>query len=236
MIEITNLHKRFGKFVALHDVSLSINRGSVTGIIGPNGSGKSTLIKCLLGLVNPTSGTITVNGSVLDGACDYRQSIGYVPQIARFPQDLTGSEIIEVVKGLRKEPATLERELVERFDLRHELAKRTRALSGGTRQKLSMVLAGMYDPELLILDEPTAGLDPVANIRLKQFIADHRDQKRTVLITTHIMSDLEEMADEVVIIIDGRIRFAGPIRELKLQTGELRLEVAVARLLEREAA
>ncbi len=99
-----------------------------------------------------------------------------------------------------------------------------------------MVLAGMYDPELLILDEPTAGLDPVANIRLKQFIADHRDQKRTVLITTHIMSDLEEMADEVVIIIDGRIRFAGPIHELKLQTGELRLEVAVARLLEREAA
>ncbi len=178
MIEVTNLHKRFGKFVALHDVSLSIERGNVTEVSsGPNGSSKSTLIECLLGLVNPTSGTITINGSVLDGACDYRQSIGYVPQIARFPQDLTGNEIIDIVKGLRKEPATLERELVERFDLRHGLAKRTRALSGGTRQKLSMVLAGMYDPGLLILDEPTAGLDPVSNIRLRQFIGDHRNQE-----------------------------------------------------------
>lgn len=236
MIEVSNLHKRFGKFAALHDVSLSIKRGSITGIIGPNGSGKSTLIKCLLGLVKPTSGTITVNGYVLDGSCAYRESIGYVPQIARFPQDLTGSEIISIVKGLRKEPARLEHELIDRFDLRHELNKRTRALSGGTRQKLSMVLAGMYDPELLILDEPTAGLDPVSNIRLKQFLAHHRDQKRTVLITTHIMSDLEELAEEVIVIIDGRIRFAGPIRELKLQTGELRLDLAVARLLDKDAA
>lgn len=236
MIEISHLHKRFGKFVALHDVSLSINRGSVTGIIGPNGSGKSTIIKCLLGLVKPTSGTITVSGYVLDGSCEYRRSIGYVPQIARFPQDLTGSEIIGIVKGLRAEQAPLEHELIERFDLRHELGKRARALSGGTRQKLSMVLAGMYDPELLILDEPTAGLDPISNIRLKQFLADHRDQKRTVLITTHIMNDLEELAEEVIVIIEGRIRFSGPIRDLKLQTGELRLDVAVARLLERGAA
>lgn len=236
MIEVDHLHKRFGKFVALHDVSLSIKRGSVTGVIGPNGSGKSTLIKCLLGLVRPTSGSIAINGTVLDGSSEYRQAIGYMPQIARFPQDLTVSEIIGVVKGLRKEKATLESELINRFDLKQALTKRTRTLSGGTRQKLSMVLAGMYDPDLLILDEPTAGLDPISNINLKDFLIAHRETKRTVLITTHIMSDLEELADEVVVIIDGRIRFSGPIRDLKVQTGEIRLDVAVARLLESDAA
>ncbi len=236
MIEVDHLHKRFGKFVALHDVSLSIKRGSVTGVIGPNGSGKSTLIKCLLGLVRPTSGSIAINGTVLDGSSEYRQAIGYMPQIARFPQDLTVSEIIGVVKGLRKEKATLESELINRFDLKQALTKRTRTLSGGTRQKLSMVLAGMYDPDLLILDEPTAGLDPISNISLKDFLTAHRETKRTVLITTHIMSDLEELADEVVVIIDGRIRFSGPIRDLKVQTGEIRLDVAVARLLESDAA
>ncbi len=236
MIEVTRLHKRFGKFVALHDVSLSIKRGSVTGVIGPNGSGKSTLIKCMLGLVRPTSGSISINGTVLDGSSDYRQAIGYMPQIARFPQDLTVGEIIDLVKGLRKEKATLESELINRFDLKQALAKRTRTLSGGTRQKLSMVLAGMYDPDLLILDEPTAGLDPISNINLKDFLAAYREKKRTVLVTTHIMSDLEELADEVIVIIDGRIPFSGPIRDLKVQTGELRLDVAVARLLESEAA
>ena len=236
MIEINNLHKRFGKFVALHDVSLSIKRGSITGVIGPNCSGKSTLIKCILGLVRPTSGSIAVNGTVLDGSCEYRQMIGYMPQIARFPQDLTVGEIIGIVKGLRKEKAILESELINRFDLKQALSKRTRTLSGGTRQKLSMVLAGMYDPDLLILDEPTAGLDPISNINLKNFLAAHRDKKRTVLVTTHIMSDLEELADEVIVIIDGRIRFSGPIRDLKIQTGELRLDVAVARLLESDAA
>ena len=236
MIEVDHLHKRFGKFVALHDVSLSIKRGSVTGVIGPNGSGKSTLIKCLLGLVRPTSGSIAINGTVLDGSSEYRQAIGYMPQIARFPQDLTVSEIIGVVKGLRKEKATLESELINRFDLKQALTKRTRTLSGGTRQKLSMVLAGMYDPDLLILDEPTAGLDPISNINLKDFLTAHRETKRTVLITTHIMSDLEELADEVIVIIDGRIRFSGPIRDLKVQTGEIRLDVAVARLLESDAA
>ncbi len=236
MIEIAHLHKRFGRFVALHDISLTINRGTVTGIIGPNGSGKSTLIKCLLGLVRPTSGTITLNGTLLNGSCDYRHAIGYVPQTARFPQDLTGSEIIGIVKGLRKEPAVLEQGLIELFNLQHELDKRSRALSGGTRQKLSMVLAGMYDPELLILDEPTAGLDPVSNIRLKQFLASQRTQHRTVLVTTHIMSDLEEVANEVIVIIEGHVRFAGPIRDLKQQTGELRLDIAVARLLDRGAA
>ena len=236
MIEITRLHKRFGQFVALHEIDLSIERGKVTGIIGPNGSGKSTLMKSLLGLVTPTSGSITINGYLLNGSSDYRRSLGYVPQIARFPMDLTGREVINVVKGLRNEPARLESELIELFGLESELPKRTRAMSGGTRQKLSVVLACMYDPTLVICDEPTAGLDPIANTRLKGYLRALKQRERTVLITTHIMSDLEEIADNVVVLLEGRVRFSGSIRDLKLKTDEPRLEAAVARLLERGAA
>ncbi len=236
MIEISRLHKRFGRFVALHEIDLFIERGKVTGIIGPNGSGKSTLMKSLLGLVTPTSGTITINGYLLNGASDYRRSLGYVPQLARFPLDLTGREVIDVVKGLRDEGARLESELIRLFGLESEISKRVRAMSGGTRQKLSVVLACMYDPALLICDEPTAGLDPIANTRLKDLLLSLKEKKRTVLITTHIMSDLEEVADNVVVLLEGRVRFAGAIRELKLATDEPRLEAAVARLLEKGAA
>ena len=217
-------------------MSLSIDRERTVGIIGPNGSGKSTLIKCFLGLVTPTEGTISINGYLLNGSSEYRRSIGYVPQIARFPQDLTGQEIIGIIRGLRSGQAPLEPELIERFDLRRELGKRTRAMSGGTRQKLSAVLACMYDPELLILDEPTAGLDPVSNSQLKEYILSLKMSGRTVLLTTHIMNDLEELADDVIILLEGRIRFFGAVRDLREQTGVLRLDMAVARLLERGAA
>ncbi len=236
MIEISRLHKRYGRFVALHEVSLSLERGKVTGIIGPNGSGKSTLMKTLLGLVTPSLGSITINGYLLDGSCEYRRTLGYVSQIARFPQDLTGREVIDIVKGLRSDPAPLENELIALFDLENELPKRTRAMSGGTRQKLSVVLACMFDPQLLICDEPTAGLDPVTNTRLKDYLLSLRHRQRTILITTHIMSDLDEIADNVVVLLEGRVRFSGAVRDLKLTTEEPRLEAAVARLLERGAA
>ncbi len=236
MIEISKVTKQFGKFVALRDVSLSLERGRVTGIIGPNGSGKSTLIKSILGLVTPTTGTITVNGYLLDGSAEYRQWIGYMPQIARFPQDLKGYEILAMVKQLRPNIPTLEKELIDLFGLEHELPKRVRTLSGGTRQKLSTVVSCMYDPELLIFDEPTAGLDPLASTRLKEYILSLKARERTVLITTHIMGDLEELADDVVLLLEGKVRFAGSVRDLKMQTNEPRLEAAVARILERSAA
>ncbi len=236
MIEITALHKRFGRFVALHEINLSIERGKITGIIGPNGSGKSTLLKSLLGLVTPTSGRITIDGYLLDSSCDYRTRLGYVPQVARFPQELTGAEVLATVKGLRATAPTREQELIRLFELESEMPKRVRAMSGGTRQKLSMLLAGMYDPPLLICDEPTAGLDPVANTRLKAHLLSLREQSRTVVVTTHIMSDLDEIADNVVVLLEGRVRFSGAVRDLKLRTEEPHLEAAVARLLEKGAA
>lgn len=236
MIEIRKLEKRFGRFVALQDIDLSLERGRAIGIVGPNGSGKSTLLKSLLGLVTPTSGCITLDGFLLDGAAEYRKRLGYVPQAARFPLDLTGGEVIRIVEGLRRDAAVRKSELVELFDLSSELGKRVRAMSGGTRQKLSVVLACMYNPALLIFDEPTAGLDPVANTRLKELLLGLKSSGKTILMTTHIMSDLEEIADDVVVLLEGRVRFFGAIRDLKLQTGEPRLEIAVARLLENRGA
>ena len=236
MIAFTRLHKQFGRFVALQEITLSLDRARITGIIGPNGSGKSTMMKTLLGLVTPTSGSISIDGYLLNGSSDYRRSLGYVPQIAKFPQDLTGHEVIKIVKGLRPEPAIKEMELIARFHLESELGKRVRAMSGGTRQKLSIVLACMYDPPLLICDEPTAGLDPVSNAHLKELLLELRRAGRTILLTTHIMSDLDEIADDVVLLLEGRVRFVGPIRELKLKTGEPRLETAVARILHEKGA
>jgi Cu-processing system ATP-binding protein len=236
MIEISHIHKRFGKFAALQDISLSIMRGKVTGIIGPNGSGKSTLIKSILGLVTPTSGTISVNGLILNGDAEYRRWIGYMPQLARFPQDLKGWEIIKMIKRLRGEEPSHEKELIELFQLRPELGKRIRALSGGNRQKLSIAISCMYDPDLLIFDEPTAGLDPVSSTRLKDFIQSLKQKNKTVIMASHIMSDIEELADDVVLLLDGRIRFSGSVRDLKLRTGQPVLERAIVEVLEEDAA
>ncbi len=236
MIEISHLHKRFGKFVALRDITLSLTPGGITGIVGPNGSGKSTLIKTVLGLVTPTSGAVTLNGVPVTGSAEYRRRIGYMPQVARFPPDLTGAEILSMLRRLRDVSPCRERELIELFDLDRELGKRTRTLSGGTRQKLSAVICCMYDPELLILDEPTAGLDPLSATRLKDLILSLRRRKRTIILTSHIMSDMEHLPDEIVFLLDGEIHYLGGVHALKQQTGQAHFEQAIAHLLKARAA
>jgi Cu-processing system ATP-binding protein len=236
MIEISQLQKRYGNFVALRDISISIERGRVMGIIGPNGSGKSTLIKSILGLVRPTSGSITINGYLINGEADYRRWIGYMPQSARFPQELTGAEIIRMIKRLRGENAAKERELIELFELRPELAKRIRALSGGNRQKLSIVISCMYDSDIYIFDEPSAGLDPVASAKLKDLVHALKQNNKTVMLASHILSDVEELADDVTLLLEGRIKYSGSVRKLKLQTRQPLLERAIVGILEEAAA
>lgn len=236
MIEISHLHKRFGKFMALQEISLSITSMRALGVIGPNGSGKSTFIKSILGLVRPTSGTISVNGIIINGEADYRRGIGYMPQLARFPQDLTGAEILRMIKRLRTEKAFREQELIELFDLRPELDKRIRTLSGGNRQKLSIVISCMHDPDILIFDEPTSGLDPISSTRFKDFIQSLKENNKTIIIASHILSDIEELADDVALLLEGKIRFSGSIRDLKLKTGQPLLERAIVEVLQEAAA
>jgi len=236
MIETKNLTKYFGRFAALRDVSIALNPGRLTGIIGPNGSGKSTLIKCLLGLVRPSDGLVLHNGRLPDANGTYRARIGYMPQRATFPGDLTGREVLALVSQLRSEKPLRMESLIDLFDLQSHLDKRIRTLSGGTRQKLSAVVAGMYEPSLLILDEPTAGLDPGASRVFKGYVMEQLKRGCAVLMTTHIISDLEEMADDIVLLVDGTVSYDGSVRDLKLTTDRPLLEAAVAEILQQGAA
>ena len=236
MVEITGLRKRFGRLCVLDSVDLTVTRNRVTAIVGPNAAGKTTLIKAILGLTRADSGTIRVNGKAVDGREDYRAHIGYMPQIARFPENLSGADVFAMLKDLRGVTAAIDERLIEGFKLDGELSKPLRTLSGGTRQKINAVMAFLFSPDLLILDEPTAGLDPVASGVLKARIAEERESGTTFILTSHIMSELEELADDVVFLHDGKVEFAGPIAEIKSLTRQNNLERAIAAMMIRGAA
>lgn len=233
MIEITDLHKRFGPIEVLDGVELRIRPGRVTAIVGPNGSGKTTLIKMILGLVKPDAGTISLAGHTLNGDSGYRAQVGYMPQIVRFPENLSGRELLAMLDDLRNLPGDLDGELVEAFELNGDLEKPFRTLSGGTRQKLNAAIAFRFGADLLILDEPTAGLDPVAARILKEKIRRERDAGRTFILTSHIMSELEDLSDDIVFLLDGKVRFQGAVTEILAHTDSEDLEGAVAYLMSR---
>ena len=231
MIRVRDLTKRFDGVYALRAVDLDIIPGRVTAILGPNGAGKTTLMKMILGLTRITDGKILVDGERIGDDPAYRARIGYMPQIARFPENLTAAELIAMLCDLRGEAAELDDELVTRFGLSDQLGKPLRTLSGGTRQKVNAVLAFLFQPDLLILDEPTAGLDPVSSAVLKDKILEARNAGRTVIVTSHVLSDLDALADDIAFLIDGRVAFSGSVHDLKLRTRELSLERAIARVM-----
>src|SRR5689334_427107 len=236
MIEIKGLTKNFGRQHVLQGVDLTIAPGRVTAVVGHNGAGKMTLIKAILGLSRPDGGTITIDGAPVNGDPAYRARIGYMPQIARFPENLSAGELLDMIKDLRDNSvAHVDEELISRLELADELRKPLRVLSGGTRQKVNAVIAFLFSPDLLILDEPTAGLDPVSSSTLKDKILAARAAGRTVVITSHVMSELEELADDLAFLIDGRVQFAGPLQRLKIETRQLNLERAIAHLMRRGA-
>ncbi|MCF6296561.1 MAG: ABC transporter ATP-binding protein [Flavobacteriaceae bacterium] len=235
MINIKNLHKKFGKLTVLDGLDLNINKGGIFAVLGPNGSGKTTLIKCLLGMVVPNSGEILVNNKSVLKKWNYRNDINYLPQIANFPANLSVKELIAMVKNLRPKSSN-EEELIQLFGLQNFLSKKLGNLSGGTKQKVNLVLTFMFDSELIILDEPTTGLDPIALIALKKRIRKEKEKGKTILITTHIMSVVEELADEIVFLLDGKIYFQGCVNTLKKQTNQTNLEHAIANLISKQYA
>ena len=235
MIEIKNLHKKFGKLTVLDGLDLTINKGGIFAILGPNGSGKTTLIKCLLGMVIPNKGEILYNNKSVLKKWEYRNNINYLPQIANFPANLSVKELIKMVKNLRPKESK-EQELIDLFGLEPFLNKKLGNLSGGTKQKVNLVLTFMFDSDLIILDEPTTGLDPIALIHLKEIIQKEKANGKTLFITTHIMSVVEELADEIVFLLDGKIYFKGNISKLKEQTNENNLEHAIAQLISKQYA
>lgn len=232
MIQIQDLQKSFGKLDVLRGISLDLSRSGITAILGPNGSGKTTLIKSILGMVLPGSGEIRFEGKNIRGQWDYRSRIDYLPQIARFPDNLRVRELLHMIRDIRgSEPRNMEM-LIELFGMEHYLDKRFSNLSGGTRQKANLIQAFMYDSPVVILDEPTNGLDPVALLHLKQLLLAEKTKGKLILITTHIMSFVDEMADEVVFLLDGRIHYRGTVPELKRSYREDNLETAIAGILQ----
>jgi len=235
-VEVKRLSKSFGRLNVLNDLTVGFKPGQTTAVVGPNGAGKTTLIKCILGLVRPDEGQITVAGQPVIGSHLYRSQLGYMPQHARYPDNLTGRDMIELVQSLRPEAGRPDMTLVRTLRLEGELDKPFRTLSGGTRQKISAVLAFMFNPPIYILDEPTAGLDPVASTALKDHIRSARDAGASVVLTCHVVAHLEELADRIVFLLDGRIRYDGPLEGLRHETGERTIERAIAFILEGEAA
>ena len=231
MIELEAVNKKFGKLQALADVNLRLETGKSYALIGPNGSGKTTLIKSILGMVIPSSGQIRVDDKSIRNDWKYREKIGYMPQIGRYPENMRIGQLLDMVRNIRKDSNQNNQELIEAFNLERIYDKRMHAMSGGTRQKVSAALAFMFDAPIMILDEPTAGLDPVSVEILKDKILRDKSEGKLFLISSHILSDLDELSTDVVYIFEGRVQYQNSIEELKMETGESRLGKAIANMI-----
>ncbi len=230
MVRFIEVCKRFGKLQVLDNVSIDVEKGIRTAILGPNGSGKTTLIKTLLGMVIPDSGDVLFKGESVIGKHKYRREIVYMPQIALFPQNLTVKELLDLIPKLRRQSARYDG-LIERFGVNEFMHKKMNALSGGMRQKVNLVLAFMFDVPLIILDEPTNGLDPVAVLELKKLLREEEEKGRTIIFTSHIMDFVQQMADRIVFLLEGVVKFKGTVEEILQETDSSSLEEAVASLI-----
>ena len=233
MVEIDKLTKHYGKHPVLKSISLRFDPGQSVAIIGPNGSGKTTLLKAILGLVLPDSGTIRVSGYNVAEGCTYRNEIGYMPQINRFPEHMRVSQLFAMIKTMRARIPLrgYDEELYEGFAIEAMNKKPLGALSGGMRQQVSAALAFLFDPSVIILDEPTAALDPVSNELLKDKINRSIYTGKLVLVTSHILSDLDEIANQIVYLMEGNVIFFRSLADLREQTSETRLNKMMVQLI-----
>jgi len=230
MIEIKNLNKKFGSHSVLNDVAVSLKKGECVALIGPNGCGKTTLIKSFLGMVLPDDGNIEFDGQSVLGEFEYRNRIGYMPQIGRYPDNMTIGQVFEMVQEIRQSN-NLDKELYEAFKIIELAHKKMSTLSGGTTQKVSAALAFLFNPEVLILDEPTAGLDPLASEILKEKILKEKSKGKLILITSHLLSELDDLVSEIVFMQEGRIKFHKSVHQLKEETQENKLSKAISKVL-----
>jgi len=218
VIHARGLVKRFGAFTALADLDLGVARGEVHGFLGPNGAGKSTTIRVLLGLLRADAGTVELlGGDPWRDVVTLHRRLAYVPGDVVLWPNLSGGEAIDLLGNLRGgiDPRRRD-ELIERFEL--EPTKRGRQYSKGNRQKVAIVAALAADVELLILDEPTSGLDPLMEAVFQDELAKVRDRGTTVLLSSHIMSEVEALADRVSIIRQGRVVQTGTLDDLRAHT------------------
>jgi Cu-processing system ATP-binding protein len=231
MIEVRNITKNFGKLKVLDNLNLQLNKGECIALIGPNGCGKTTLIKSILGMVLPSSGDIFFNGKSINNDNEYRNHIGYMPQIGRYPENMSIGQVLDMIKGIRNSNQTLDNELYEQFEIAKMLDKKMRTLSGGTTQKVSATLAFLFKPQVLILDEPTAGLDPIASEILKEKIIEAKNRGCLILITSHLLSELEDVVSQIIFMQEGQLILHKNVEELKATTGQQTIARSIVHLL-----
>lgn len=227
MISISELHKKYGKLDVLKGINLTVNDGVVLGIVGPNACGKTTLIKCLLGLSHFSQGEVIIQNQNIKAGNDYRRLIGYMPQVPDFPSNLHVREILQMIEDLRGGPAKFKDHLIQYFSLEDSLDKKFEVLSGGTNQKVAAVLAFMFDVPLLILDEPTVGLDPVSGAKFKELVRQRSKSGATIIIVSHMINELEQIASDIAFIFEGKVFAVISREEIIRKSLHSNLEIAV---------
>ena len=222
-IQLENLTKHYGDVVGIQDLSLEVNQGEVFGLLGPNGAGKTTTIRLILDFIRPTSGRATVFGMVpRNDGVNIRRRVGYLPGDFVTYDHMTGATVTEYFTNLRSADPTKLEALCERYKL--ELSRKIGQLSKGNKQKIGLVQAFMNDPDLLILDEPTAGLDPLLQYEFQKMIHEEKAQGKTIFMSSHVMSEVEATCDRVGIIRDGElvtIDTVAHLTELSLWTAKI---------------
>jgi ABC-2 type transport system ATP-binding protein len=216
LVETASLTKRYGTFAALEDCTLSVGSGEIFGLLGPNGAGKTTLIRLLLGFLRASSGTARVEGfDCFRQSVQVRERLAYLPAEVRLFRRMRAKEVLEFFSSVRGATGDLERalRLAGRLDL--DITRRVALMSTGMRQKLALATTLSHDTRLLILDEPTANLDPNVRREVMRILRQLRDEGRTVLLSSHVLSEIEEVCDQVVILRDGRLVHMQNMRELR---------------------
>src|SRR5690554_3715673 len=221
ILKINNLTKRFGRFTALDGINLEVNKGEVYGFIGPNGAGKTTTIRVLLGIIKATSGQATIFGKdAWKDAVDIHKRVAYVPGDVNLWPNLTGGEVIDLFGRLRGGYDKARRdELITRFGL--DPGKKCRTYSKGNRQKVALIAAFSADADLYIFDEPTSGLDPLMERVFAEYVHEAKAQGKSIVLSSHILSEVEKLCDRVAIIRKGRIIETGTLKEMRHLTGSL---------------
>lgn len=216
MIEVTGLKKNFGKVQALKDVTLSVDKGRIVGFIGPNGAGKSTTIRILLGLLRKDGGSAKIFGlDCYKDAVEIHKRISYVPGDVNLWPNLTGGEVIDLFIDMQGQDVKTSRkaELMKRFDF--DPSRKCRTYSKGNRQKVALIAAFSVESDLYILDEPTSGLDPLMEREFQMLVKEQKDLGKSVLLSSHILSEVEQICDDVAIIRQGEIIESGSLQDLR---------------------
>ena len=227
MLQITNLTKQFKKIKAVDNISLEVQKGDIYGFLGPNGAGKTTSIRMIMGIIKPDIGSIKLNGSDINTI--NRKKLGYLPEDRGLYQKQNLSEILYYfgcLKGLGKKDSKNRANLwLERFYLDDQKGRKIEELSKGNQQKIQFIIALLHDPQLIILDEPFTGLDPVNQILLKEVIKEKQEEGKTIIFSTHQMEQVERLCNSICLINKGHILLEGSLSEIRKSHSEDAIEL-----------